>query len=263
MITVPEYAHAPEAIQALFRTESVMEVQIGCSSSRVFRVEHGEQTVYLKTHHLSPHFSFAHEAQVLRWLSGRLPVPSVLDYTVGSTHEYLVLSEIAGENCVDAMTHLAPAEIVALLARGLRQIHALNIAACPFDERIAAKLAHAWDNIEHGLVDETDFDTERLGMTAAAVYETLRLTIPSEDDLILAHGDYCLPNVLIRNDIVSGFIDLDRAGISDRYNDLAIASRSIGHNLGADYERLFFEQYGLDMIDHDKIRYYRMLDELF
>ena len=72
-----------------------------------------------------------------------------------------------------------------------------------------------------------------------------------------------MPNILLQNSEISGFIDLSRAGVADRYNDLAIASRSVRYNLGPDFEDLFFEYYDLDQVDEDKIAYYRMMDELF
>ncbi len=257
------HPHAPDAVQTLLRAESVTDIHIGCSSTRVYRIQEREQTVYLKTHPISPHFSFAHEVDILRWLTGKLPVPVVHEHATDATHEYLISSEVPGDNCVDAMKRLDSGRIVELLANGLRQIHALDITRCPFDERIAAKLGRGWHNVRHGLVDEDDFDDERLGMTAQEVYEALQRTTTPEGELVFTHGDYCLPNILVQDGRVSGFIDLDRAGISDKYNDLAIASRSIGHNLGPDYERRFFECYGLETVDADRIRYYRMMDELF
>lgn len=206
---------------------------------------------------------FAHEVSILHWLAEQLPVPHVQNYTTDMLYEYLVLSEVAGENGVDAMARLDRDRLVTLLAQGLRQIHQLNIAHCPFNERIEAKLARAQYRVHHALVDEDDFDDERRGMTAQAVYTALRDHQTAEDDLVFTHGDYCLPNILLQGERVSGFIDLDRAGISDRYNDLAIASRSIVYNLGPEYEQQFFRSYGIEHVDDEKIQYYRMMDELF
>jgi kanamycin kinase len=257
------YAHAPEKIQVLFRAESVREIHIGCSSTSVYRIQDGDQVVYVKTHPLSPHFSFSHEHAILQWLRGQLPVPSVHAYTTDAVYEYLVLSEVPGENCVEAMSRLASDRLVKLLAQGLQHIHALDITDCPFDERIAAKLNRAQYRVHHKLVDEDDFDDERLGMRATGVYEALHRSMPPEEDLVFTHGDYCLPNILLQGEDISGFIDLDRAGISDKYNDLAIASRSIAYNLGAAYVPRFFEYYGVTTVDEEKVQYYRMMDELF
>ncbi|MEM9808205.1 MAG: APH(3') family aminoglycoside O-phosphotransferase, partial [Cyanobacteria bacterium P01_D01_bin.56] len=174
-----------------------------------------------------------------------------------------LLSEVPGDNCVDAMTRLDNNRLVELLALGLRQIHQINIARCPFDERIKSKLARAHCHVQQGLVDEDNFDDERLGMTAQEVYAALVERRPTEQDFVFTHGDYCMPNILLQGDRISGFIDLDRAGIADRYNDLAISSRSIAYNLGTDYEQRFFLAYGIDNVDEEKIEYYRMMDELF
>ncbi len=242
----------------------MIEVNIGCSDSRVYKVINEDYELYLKTLAISKCFSFAHEVQILQWLQKKLPVPEVIEYAKDSEYEYLLLSEISGDNSVEAMEKLKHKEIVFLLATGLRTIHSLDISTCPFDEGIDEKLKNAQYNVDNNLVDEDDFDEGRRGITTSSeILNCLHNTRPPENSLVFSHGDYCLPNILIQQNKVNGFIDLDRAGISDRYNDLAIASRSIQYNLGDDYEKLFFEYYGLDHVNQAKIEYYRLMDELF
>lgn len=263
-MTIKEkYPCAPRRIRETLQGKTMIEIHIGCSKTHVYKVLNGDHGVFLKTHVTSAFFSFAHEVRILKWLHRKLPVPEVIEYERDSSHEYLILTEIPGESCVEAMRTHDYKRLVFLLATGLHIIHKLDISTCPFDERIAEKLKKALDNVNNNLVDENDFDEERSGMTAREVYQALQHTCPPEDDLVFTHGDYCLPNILLQNDAVSGFIDLDRAGISDKYNDLAIASRSIRYNLGAKYEQLFYECYGIDHVDEERIAYYRMMDELF
>jgi len=254
----------PQRIQQLLQDKRMVEIHIGRSNSQVYKILNGASGMYLKTQAVSERFSFAHEVQVLRWLDKKLPVPEVIEYVIDSGREYLLLTEISGENCVEAMGILEHKEIVFLLAKGLRVMHSVDISACPFDERIDKKLKSAEYNVDNNLVNESDFDEERLGiMTSKEILSTLQNTRQPENNLVFAHGDYCLPNILIQDNKVNGFIDLDRAGVSDRYNDLAIASRSIQYNLGGDYEQLFFEYYGVEDVDKEKIAYYRLMDELF
>ncbi|HLX56069.1 MAG TPA: phosphotransferase, partial [Ktedonobacteraceae bacterium] len=59
------------------------------------------------------------------------------------------------------------------------------------------------------------------------------------------------------------FIDWGRAGIADRYQDLALAARSLAYNFGPGWESLLWEAYGLQTVDAAKIAFYRLLDEFF
>src|ERR1700681_345712 len=107
-----------------------------------------------------------------------------------------------------------PERFVGFLAHGLLQIHSLPIDDCPFDQKLAVKIEAARVRVENGLVDETDFDAKRLGRSAQDLYSEVLQCRPTEEDLVFTHGDYCLPNVIIANDAVSGFVDWGRAGIA-------------------------------------------------
>jgi kanamycin kinase len=242
---------------------SVQQIDGGCSNSNVFRISSKAGNSFLKVQLLTEGRTLAYESRILNWLDGKVAVPEMVEYGVDGEFEYLLMTEIAGVSCSDAVPITSPAQLVFLFASGLQIVHQISIDNCPFDQTIGAKLAYAQENIEANRVDESDFDDRRQGWTKHQVYDFLVQNRPTEKDLVFGHGDYCLPNVLILDDQISGFIDLSRAGVSDRYNDLAIASRSIIHNLGEAFEQLFFDCYGLSPIDREKIEYYRALDELF
>ncbi|MGB9737419.1 MAG: aminoglycoside 3'-phosphotransferase [Chloroflexus aggregans] len=258
------HLHLPATIQTLLDTAIVTDITIGCSAACVYHLALPDYNLYLKIQPVGLCESLAREAHVLHWLRGRLPVPEVVEYTYDEQREYLVTSEIAGMNCVAVLDTLDPESIVCMLADGLRMIHALDITHCPFDSRLVHRLVQARYNVEHDLVDEDDFDPDRRGiMTAREVLTAIEQTSPPEDDLVFSHGDYCLPNVIVQDGVLHGFVDWGRAGIADRYHDLALASRSIRFNLGEANESLFFAAYGLEQVDLTKITYYRLLDELF
>ncbi|NWN22981.1 phosphotransferase, partial [Escherichia coli] len=83
---------------------------------------------------------------------------------------------------------LSPLQIAEIAADALRELHALDVALCPFDQRLAAKLAQAEANVAAGRVDEEDMDDERLGRTAASVLEEALALRPATEDLVVAHG---------------------------------------------------------------------------
>jgi aminoglycoside phosphotransferase len=60
-----------------------------------------------------------------------------------------------------------------------------------------------------------------------------------------------------------GFVDCGRTGLADRYQDLALASRSVGSNFGSEWVQHFFDAYGVTDPDETKLCYFRLLDEFF
>ncbi len=203
------------------------------------------------------------EVVLLRWLNGKLPVPEVLLHISDSEYEYLLMSEIKGICSYEHSLGSDIPEVVRLLAKGLRMIHRIDIRDCPIEQRLDMKIKKAEYRMMNGLVDENNFDDVHQGKKAADLYKELMDTRPCNEDLVLTHGDYCLPNILIDNWDISGFIDWGRGGVSDRYQDLALASRSLVYNFGARWVPLLFEEYGIEEIDYSKIRYYKLLDEFF
>lgn len=244
----------------------------GESGAQVLRCEKtGAPALFLKSVSLDIGRSVGtlhDEAARLRWmLDHELPVPEVLHYEVSEDVEYLLLNEIPGADAsVQRSAEMTPT-IVAALADGLRLLHATPTAVCPFRHHAASRVADARERVRAGAVDETDFDVERRGLSAQQLLDELEATQPVAEDVVFAHGDYSLPNIILRDRrasvALSGFIDCARAGVADRYQDLALAARSIASNLGSEWVPLLFERYGLVHVDECKLRFYTILDEFF
>ena len=209
------------------------------------------------------------ERERLGWLRDRLPVPSVEGWAEDAGGAWLLLSAAPGMMAQDANALCGVSTLVHALGEGLRRVHSVSIAGCPFDMRLDVRLARAAWNIAAGLVDEPDVRAND-GVSPLDLLRRLDATRPPEPpaDLVFVHGDYCLPNILITSDDggaprVSAFLDWGRAGVSDRYQDLAIGARSLRHNLGPGWESTFYAAYGLADPDPDRMAYYEALDELF
>jgi len=92
-----------------------------------------------------------------------------------------------------------------------------------------------------------------------------------EEQQKLSHGDFCLPNVMLHENGLSGLIDLGKAGISDPWQDIALCFRSLSNNYGGVYNGRSYPGFSSEMLfdalgispDWDRIRYYILLDELF
>jgi kanamycin kinase len=83
-------------------------------------------------------------------------------------------------------------------------------------------------------------------------------TSPPTEDLVVCHGDYCLPNILIDHGKITGYVDLGELGIADRWWDLAVGSWSVTWNLGPGLETHFLAAYGVAP-DEERMAFYRLL----
>ena len=246
----------PASLRELVGNYRAEVVTVGLSKDAVYRL-HGETIAYLK---IGDDLRGEHDR--LRWLEGRLPAPRVLHYVVEATKHYLLTTEVPG-----VMTHevdLPYLKRVQLMAEGARMWHALPALECPFDQRIDIQIRRAQQNMAAGLVNADHFDIYRHGRTARDLIEEIQQTRPAEDDLVVTHGDYCLPNILVDpvTQQITGFVDLGRMGVADRFVDLAIGARSITYNLGGIWVEPFMVAYGLSM-DRAKYNFYTALDEFF
>jgi len=205
---------------------------MGCSNSSIYRLKGiaGGGNAYLKAQRKTGIDDPKREYDILNWLQGRLPVPEVLYFDELDEMEYLLMTEIQGLNCAHEGFRRNPEEPVRILAKGLRMIHDLDISECPFNRNLGIALSEALQRVKAGLVDEDDLQPENMGRQGRDIYEELVRTRPLEEDLVFTHGDYCLPNTIVSNGNLSGFIDWGRAGVADRYQDLALSARSFGYN---------------------------------
>jgi aminoglycoside phosphotransferase len=236
---------------------------IGFSAAQVFRLEaKNRNPLYLKIDSRASKHSLRLEKSKLDWLKNRLPVPEALLFAEDEDTEYLLLSGISGVDARDDSLKTDIPRIIEQLTRGLKMIHELPIENCPFVARLDGKIEIARERMITGLVEEEDFDEERLGRTAEDLFRELFATKPTNEDLVFTHGDYCAPNIIIENGKLSGFVDWSGAGVADRYQDIALLTRSVWYNFGEDWTENVFEIYGIEP-DWERIHFYRLLDEFF
>ncbi len=227
---------------------------------------------YLKIGPIGKISDLEREKDVLGWLAGRMGAPGVIDYEKTADREALLLTAVPGMRASDylASASTAASETDAFItasARALREFHDLPIDDCPFNRRLPVRFEKALSNIKLGLLSETDdeFRAEHAGKSPLDHYHDLSLIAPDVEDLVFTHGDPSMPNILTDGDRINGFIDLDGAGIADRYVDIAIYFSSLYLNARTktDAETAFCEGYGINGLDRAKLEFYDLIDDFF
>ena len=238
---------------------------VGESGGEVYRLHRaGAPDLYLKRGCGEVADAVVDEMVRLRWLQGRTAVPAVRGFVLDGADAWLLTEALPGRTAWQVLTDdpSGGAAIAQALGAHLAEVHAIPIVKCPFDAGLPLRMAQAWQRIEAGAVDADDFDDDHEGWTPQAVWDEMTALLPVAPDLVVTHGDYSLDNILVADGAVVGCIDWDRAGVADRYQDLAILANCLDE-FGGDLRDAFFAGYGLADPDVRKLRLYRCLDEMF
>ncbi len=258
----------PSKIKALVERKAFTVDDIGMSGNQVLIFE----DMVLKIEDDTA--SMENQVQLMQWLQGKIPVPKVFVYEKLNEKSYLLMSRISGEMSCATYYLEHPQMLLEALANGLKMLWKVDINDCPCRRDLDAVLQEARMRVESDLVDLDSVEPTTFGEAGFEnpknLLEWLENNRPSFEP-VFSHGDYCLPNIFLENGQIKGFIDLDRAGIGDKWNDIALCYRSLKHNFDGTYGGKVYEEFNPDLLfqklgiepDWNKINYYLLLDELF
>jgi len=212
--------------------------------------------------------------KMMYWLEGKLPVPKVISFVEDDHQRYLLMTRIKGKMSSDKYYMEHPNELIPILAKAIKMLWRIDIKDCPVIKDLDSELPKAEYRVENGLVDISDAEPDTFGENGRFKNPRELLTWLQDNrpsyEPVLSHGDLCLPNILIDNGDISGFIDMDNCGIADKWEDIAMCYRSLKHNFDGTYGKVYsginpdllFKELGIEP-DMEKIDYYILLDELF
>lgn len=258
----------PEKISSLIAGETYRLDGIGMSESSILLFD--DKVLKIGVHNEESD----NECRMMNYLQGKLPVPAVYAYETADGRAYLLMSRCAGRMACDDAYMRQPEVQCKMLADGLRKLWSVDVSDCPSDVSLPRKLNQAEYNVINGLVDLDNVEPDTFGeggfRDPADLLRWLYQNMPEEEP-VLSHGDFCLPNVFGSHEKVTGYIDLGKTGVADKWCDIALCYRSLSHNYCGRYhgraysdfdDQLLFRELGIEP-DWDKIRYYILLDELF
>jgi len=206
----PAGTRVPDAVAAVAGDHQLELVWRNEQGGVTARIDRPDGAVFAKWNPAGSIESLRAEAERMRWLHGvgSVPVPRVLAEHRDAAGELLVTAAIPAVSIVSPAGRRSPVAAAAALGTGLRVLHAIDPASCPFPAPEWAALA------------------------------------PVEDPVV-GHGDPCAPNTLIAHRAFAGLVDLGRVGVTDRWADLSIASWSLEWNGLEAAEPSFWRAYGI------------------
>ncbi len=180
---------------------------------------------------------------------------AVLYYGSFGDRDWLVTEKVPGKDCTRPPYRDNPEKLCETTARLLRELHETDPAGCPGKDRLETYKAAVREGIARGSFEDglfagiwgfSSFDEAR-----KTAEEGLRFLTPDA----LIHGDYCLPNILLKNWKLSGYIDLGNAGIADRHIDIFWGIWTLNFNLHTtEYTDRFLDAYGRERVEPEKLR---------
>ena len=221
----------------------------------------GGQVRYLKVRAVEEEPSLGDEAVRLEWARAHLPVPAVVDHGTDGDAGWLLLEALPGRDATAPELTARPAWLVPVLAQGLRRFHEAPVSDCPFRLTVEDAIASVRRRIAAGSSEHADLHAEFRHLSLDEALVTLEELAPDSEDLVVCHGDYCFPNVLVEGAAVTGYLDLGELNVADRWWDVAVASWSTCWNVGPGWEGTFLEAYGVEP-DARRLTFYRLLYDL-
>lgn len=258
-----KYEQLPKEIRAYLKENTFTENTVGLSKSTI--LDFG--TMILKIEEQG--YISNNEVTMLNWLQDKLPVPKVIVTISKDNLNYILMEKLPGVMSFDESLLDTPIELIKLLTKGIKLLRSVDIKDCPSINMLDKKIEVVTHRVKNNLCRYDQIDLDLFNQNRMSTFEEVLDYIIENKPIefpVLTHGDYCLPNVFINKEHVSGFIDLGLAGVSDIWQDVALGLRSLKYNLGGrykkEYEDIFLKELGLEM-DIDKFNYYLLLDELF
>lgn len=214
------------------------------------------------------------ERDRLVWLdSTDVPCAAVEGWQESDEGACLVTTALRGTLACDVPEESVP-RTLASLAAVLRTLHAVPVETCPFERTLAVTMPVVEDVVRRGAVNPGNLDpamrTTQVDELLAGLHrERDQATRLEVADLVVCHGDACLPNFVLDPETLEcvGVVDVGRLGVADRYLDLSLLAVSIGSpDMNPQYsaadEAVFLREYGLPDPDASRLRFYRVLDAL-
>lgn len=258
----------PYSIKQIIKDKKFIQDNIGMSDSKVLLFD--DMVLKISKNNKKNRDT----VEMMKWLKGKILVPEIICCETDEKFQYLLMSRITGKMACDEYYLEHPDELLEILAKALKKLWDVDVTDCPRNRNIEAELLEAKYQVDNNLVDMDNIETTTFGPNGFENPQMLlNWLVENKPDYepVLSHGDFCLPNIFIKNGNINGYIDLGDIGVGDKYRDIALCYRSLKNNFNGTYGGKIYSEFNPDKLfeyleidpDYEKIKFYLLLDELF
>ena len=206
------------------------------------------------------------EAARLKWVRHKLPSTKSVAYIPAGKVGLLMTRTISGKPGHELIGELHPAKIVESLVEATKSIQKANTEGMNFEaprwaiDRSSSllRLKNLNELQKNGKELHPDFKK----LSKKKLTDILEQGPKKPKELVLTHGDLCMPNLLFSDEgELTGVIDLGAMHLNDRFLDVALMSWCIRANMGEKWSDLYLSEFETDNQD-PAIQYYRLVYDL-
>lgn len=239
----------PDAVMEFLRDSAVFDSS--CSPEAKVLFIDRDEGYFLKT---AAEGSLQTEARMTAYYHGLGLSAEVLYYGTSGGKDWLLTRRIPGRDCTNSRYLSDPKRLCDTTATQLRALHETDAKGCPVD-RISTYTAAVTAGF-----DGHNYEPELFrGMWEFPSFADARRAaeegLPLLKRDVLLHGDYCLPNIILNDWRLAGYVDLGSGGLGDRHIDVLWGVWTLNFNLGTTaYADRFLDAYGRDKIEPEMLR---------
>lgn len=239
----------PYSIKSILKNAKLYDSSCSSEASVIFAYK--DSGYFIKS---SAKGALKDEALMTEYFNSLKLSARVIEY-ISMDKDYLVTEKILGEDCISDKYLASPTRLCDTIVENLIFLHSIDFKDCPIKNHTERYLARAKANYLSGNYDKSMFP-DSFGYRSA---DEARNVVLAHSNLLkndtLLHGDYCLPNILLDDWELSGFIDVGSGGVGDKHVDIFWAIWTLFFNLKTDkYSERLIDAYGRDKIDNDALR---------
>jgi kanamycin kinase len=198
--------------------------------------------------------SLKKEAEMTKYFHGKGLSAAVAAY-ISSENDYLLTEKIIGDDCTSAEYLEQPERLCDTIAERLAILHSLDFSDCPVQNHTENYISRAKSNYKIGFYNRELFPDNCGYESAEKAIEVINVKGHLLQSDTLLHGDYCLPNIILKDWNFSGFIDLDSGGVGDKNLDIFWGIWTLFFNLKTNKYRVrFIDAYGRENVDEERLR---------